>query len=244
MTSLLKSNTLKFVSSRWSLCGWFSAVLIPPIFLFFTLNAQPEIQAFSEQSLTVYLQFLSLAQLGIILAAASFIGEEFTRSSMRTTLLICPSRIKLMLANGLVILLSTFIAFFLANLLSLLVLANQLSSSESIYSLLFLNHLVQVIPTILSWLFLGLISANLALLFQSLIAPIASLFPLILGLSQMILSFTKLAIYLPDLAVNNLFQLTQHPIFLAPFEGVSVQFIWCLSLAILAGFFFQKRAFR
>lgn len=59
---------------------------------------------------------------------------------------------------------------------------------------------------ILSWIQLAWITSALSIITKSLIAPIAIMLPLILGLSQMLFAISQLAKFLPTLATLNLFQ--------------------------------------
>ena len=96
---------------------------------------------------------------------------------------------------------------------------------------------------LLSNLFLALLAAGLALLFQSWVVPVSVLFPLLIGLSRLLATFIKEAKYLPDLATLNLFEYEglQNSIDLS---GLGIQLFWLALIWSSAIFLTLKRDVR
>ncbi|WP_460058243.1 hypothetical protein [Pseudolactococcus yaeyamensis] len=88
----------------------------------------------------------------------------------------------------------------------------------------------------LSWFLLTCLTVSLTIITKSQIIPIAIMFSLTLGLSQMLFAVTELAKYLPDLATMNLFFSNQIPTLLNAYQGLLVQLVWivpCLGIALI-----------
>ncbi|MNZ82720.1 hypothetical protein D3C78_1014250 [compost metagenome] len=96
----------------------------------------------------------------------------------------------------------------------------------------------------LSWIQLAWITSALSIMTKSLIAPIAIMFPLILGLSQMLFMISQLAKFLPDLATMNLFSIPAVNVFLDKWSGLAVQFSWAVLLLTISAWLFSNRNVR
>lgn len=236
---LFCSEWTKCMSYRWSRFGLLGATVFPPIALLL-MNHQKPFTA--DEALGYCLHVLYLGQAGIVIAAAGFFGQEYRHSVLRTTMLTTGSRIRLLLVKqvliGCGILLAGCGAIILCLIVLLLAAGNRLSA-DWVFPFLFAGG-----KAMCSWLALGFISGNTAILTQSLTAPIALLFPLLLGLSQMLLGVLKLARYLPDLAGKNLFLTPDQPIFLAANWGLAIQLMWVILLGGAAAICFYKRGVR
>ncbi|MNY37816.1 hypothetical protein D3C86_1724020 [compost metagenome] len=98
--------------------------------------------------------------------------------------------------------------------------------------------------SILSWIQLAWITSAVSIMTKSLIAPIAIMLPLILGLSQMLFAISQLAKFLPDLATMNLFSIPAVNIYLDKWSGLAVQFSWVVLLLTISAWLFSNRNVR
>lgn len=97
---------------------------------------------------------------------------------------------------------------------------------------------------VISWIQLAWITSALSILTKSLIAPIAIMFPLVLGLSQMLFDFSCFAKFLPTLATINLYTIPTVSIYLDKWSGLAVQFSWAVLLVAISAWLFLFRDVR
>lgn len=239
MYAALRSEKTKFFSFGWCILGVIGAIIVPLLFLLTsdTLKIGRE-----KEILSLCLQALYLGQLGIIVASASYLGQEYSHSSLRTTLLTQPSRLKLLCAKFLNITIIVVFTGIVTSVLSLLVLYFQHDMEWT--GTLIIRFLGSISLGLLSWIQLALISFALSIITKSLIAPIAIMFPLILGLSQMLFSISQLAKFLPTLATMNLFSIPALNTLLDKWSGLAVQFSWVVLLFTISAWLFLYRNVR
>ena len=104
---------------------------------------------------------------------------------------------------------------------SLMCLGVSIIQYKAILTLTIVTKFMIIVGVVmLSWLPMTWLTAALTIVNKSQIAPMAVMFPLILGLSQMLLLMTKFAKYLPDLATMNLFLSGNERIFLNGYQGL------------------------
>ena len=90
----IRSEWIKFFSYQWCAFGAIGTVVIAPFIL--SISGVGNGQIVTANSLIdAGLRNLFLSQAGVVIIAASFLGQEFSNAYLRTTLLTIPSRIKL-----------------------------------------------------------------------------------------------------------------------------------------------------
>ena len=229
--NILQSEVIKFFSYNWCLFGTIGTILIAPLVLFFSGTGNEQVLV-TDEILSISLRNLFLSQAGLVIVAASFFGQEYSHSYLRTTLLTIPSRIKLVVTK---MFLLTVIVWAVGLLSSLICLGVSIIQFNSLLTFpLILKFLTKVTIAMLSWTLITWITASLTIITKSQILPIAIMFSLILGLSQMLFAVTAFAKYLPDLAAMNLFFTTNTTTLLNGSQGLLVQVIWSFSLSIIA----------
>ncbi|AVK84695.1 ABC transporter permease [Lysinibacillus sp. B2A1] len=239
MYASLRSEKTKFFSFGWCILGVIGAIIVPLLFLL--TSDTPKIGR-EKEILSLCLQALYLGQLGIIVASASYFGQEYSHSVLRTTLLTQPSRLKLLCAKFVNITIIIVFTGIVSSVLSLLVLFFQ-HDLEWTGSLM-IRLLGSTSLGILSWIQLAWITSALSIMTKSLIAPIAIMFPLILGLSQMLFTISQLAKFLPTLATLNLFSIPALNTLLDKWSGLAVQFSWAVLFLIISSWLFSYRNVR
>lgn len=239
MYTVLRSEIMKFFSFGWCMLGIIGANLIPIIFL---LTSSTPITGEKEGVLSLFLQSLYLGQLGVIVASASYFGQEYTQSVLRTTLLTQPYRIKLLFTKFVNITAIIVFAGIISSLLGLFVsfLQHDLEWTNSFG----LRLLKSVSLAMLSWILLAWITSALSIITKSLITPIAIMLPLILGLSQVLLQVFQVAKYLPTLAAMNIYTVASAGIYLDEGLGLGVQLLWAMVLIGIANWLFAWRGVR
>ncbi len=239
--NILQSEVIKFFSYNWCLFGTVGTILIAPLVLFFSGTGNEQ-SLVTNEILSISLRNLFLSQAGLVIIAASFFGQEYSHSYLRTTLLTIPSRIKLVVTK---MFLLTVIVWGIGLLSSLVCLGVGIIQFDSILTLpLILKFLTKVTIAMLSWTLVTWITASLTIITKSQILPIAIMFSLILGLSQMLFAMTPSAKYLPDLAAMNLFFTTNATTLLNRTLGLLVQFVWSIFFNLIAFGLIQYRDVR
>lgn len=239
MYSVLRSEKIKFFSYGWCILGVIGAIIVPLLVLI--SSDTPKIGT-EQDILSVYLQVLYLGQLGIVVASAAYVGQEYSHSALRTTLLTQPSRLKLLCIKLVNIAIIVVFTGIVSSVLSLIVLFFQ-HDMEWTGSLM-IRLLGSISLSILSWIQLAWITSAVSIMTKSLIAPIAIMLPLILGLSQMLFAISQLAKFLPDLATMNLFSIPAVNIYLDKWSGLAVQFSWVVLLITISAWLFSNRSVR
>lgn len=235
LISVIKSEAIKFFSFSWCLIGGGATLLIPLIILIMS----PDRLLTKELLLNQSLKMLYMGQLGVIVFSAAFWGQEYLGSSLRTSLLGTPDRNQWVIAKSLFLLLAVGMMTILTAVSCLVIGTIKFKLTVDISFLIsYGRHLIG--PGV-SWLQLAGISAGMAILTQSIIVPIAVLGSMSLGLSQMLLGVSPLAIYLPNLASFNAFVLPTSPSFLEPRTGLVVQFLWLACFGGLGAYLLQRQ---
>lgn len=232
---MLKSEWMKFRSTPLCIAGAVFTAFFSPLITQFSPTSN------LQEAVSTLLYSFLWGQVGVVVFASGLFGREFEQSSFRTMLLAVPNRkkavaVKAELLAGITLLLGVVSVFF-----SFIVLGIKLK--VSIYCLLVENSL----PFILvfsSWMLMGFMSATSALLLKSEVTPIAVFTSLILGLSQLLLAITKLAIYLPDLAGMNVFLYTCSAVYVSPLLGLGIQAVWVVVLGGSALYFVLHRGLK
>ncbi|USB31825.1 ABC transporter permease [Paenibacillus sp. YPG26] len=239
MYAALGSERTKFFSYGWCVLGTIGAVILPLIYLI-TLDAPRSVD--EQKIISLFMQALYLGHPGIIVASAAYFGQEYSHSSLRTTLLTQPSRLQLLgvkLANLWIhVLLMGIVCCVLA--LIFLMLQHNMEWTDS----LMLRLLENASVAILSWIQLAWITSALSIMTKSLITPIAIMLPLVLGLSQMLLAISHLAKFLPTLATMNLFSIPSVNIYLDKWSGLTTQVSWAVVLLTISAWLFSCRSVR
>lgn len=239
MYTALRSEKTKFFSFGWCILGVIGAIIVPLLFL---LTSDTPKAGSEKEILSLCLQALYLGHPGIIVASAGCFGQEYSHSALRTTLLTQPSRLTLFCVKFVNI--TTIVVFtgIVSIVLSLLVLFFQHDMEWT--GTLIIRLLGSISLPILSWIQLAWITSALSIITKSLIAPIAIMLPLILGLSQMFFAISQLAKFLPTLATLNLFSIPEVNTLLDKWSGLAVQFSWVVLLLTISAWVFLYRNVR
>ncbi|MFD3261626.1 ABC transporter permease [Paenibacillus lentus] len=239
MYAALRSEKTKFFSFGWCILGVFGAIIVPLLYLL--TSDTPKIGR-EQEILSLCLQALYLGQPGIIVASAGYFGQEYSHSALRTTLLTQPSRLKLLCAKFVNNAIIVVFAGIVSSVLSLIVLFFQ---HDMEWTGSFMIRLLGSISLgILSWIQLAWITSALSIMTKSLIAPIAIMLPLVLGLGHMLFAISQSAKFLPTLATMNLFSIPAVNIFLDKWSGLAVQFSWVVLLLTISAWLFSHRNVR
>ena len=222
MKEQLKSEYLKFIMNPWHWLIIGSLLLCVPVMVVF-LNSKPD-QLTLQFVLEQLLQSLYLGQAGFVSLAVLFIGQEFTGSSLRTSFLTCPNRLKFIICKLAIVLcmeivLCILIAQGYYNI-------NLLSNIKHVLTILF--------PACISILTFSLLSGIFVFISQSFILILGISLSLLLGLGQMLLQFSSFFRNLPLLASMNCFYTYPLSLYYPVWQGLGIQIVWLLIVFLFA----------
>lgn len=234
--NLLKSEYLKFFYHKWLLLTSLSTIVIVPLFIIY-LHETPN-RVTENYVLSQMLQSFYLGQAGFIIISVLFIGQEFSRSTLRTSLLVIPSRWKFFFTK-LLVLVSMVMLIWLLLILSSIILIKifyHINMSIEIF-----YHFLKAIGMSIS---LILICASLVFITKSLVFSLGLSLSFLLGLGQLLLQFSPIFLYFPILSTMNVFLVVENPPYLPVSTGIMVQNLWGILLLALSIFLLKIRVVR
>ena len=181
---------------------------------------------------TQFLQSIYLAQTIFAVFSAVFWGREFLKSTLRTSLLSTPSRVKFFCIKIIVTLLSILCYYFIAIGLGLGLVSFYFKfqlSPEFLSTLL-----LKLIPPIIVTIQISMITFCLTIFMESMVASLTFVLSMLLGLGQLLLQYSSRMNVLPVLATMNSFSIKAISIYPSVIEGLLIQSLWMIVFIGLA----------
>lgn len=226
----IKSEYLKIIYYKGlSVTLVFSILFLLAMLL--ALNPSP-LMINGDFIVTQFLQSIYLAQTGFAVFSAVFWGREFLKSSLRTSLLSTPSRVKFFCIKVIVTLLSILCCFCIAIGVGI--------GLVSFYFKFQLNPeflstlLLKLIPPIIATIQISIITFCLTILMESMISSLTIVLSMILGLGQLLLQYSSMMNVLPVLVTMNSFSINEISIYPSVTEGLFLQSLWTIVFIGLA----------
>ena len=181
---------------------------------------------------TQFLQSIYLAQTVFAVFSAVFWGREFLKSSLRTSLLSTPSRVKFFCIKVIVTLLSILCCFCIAIGvgIGLVSFYFKFQLSPEFVSLL----LSKLIPAIIATIQISMITFCLTILMESMVSSLTIVLSMLLGLGQLLLQYSSMMNLLPVLVTMNSFSINEISIYPSVTEGLFLQSLWTIVFIGLA----------
>ena len=181
---------------------------------------------------TQFLQSIYLVQTIFAVFSAVFWGREFLKSSLRTSLLSTPSRVKFFCIKVIVTLLSILCCFSIAIGvgIGLVTFYFKFQLSPEFVSLL----LSKLIPPIIATFQISIITFCLTILMESMVSSLTIVLSMLLGLGQLLLQYSSLMNVLPVLVTMNSFSIKAISIYPSVTEGLFIQSLWTIVFIGLA----------
>ena len=189
---------------------------------------------------TQFLQSIYLAQTVFAVFSAVFWGREFLKSSLRTSLLSTPSRVKFFCSKVIVNLLSILCCFCIAIGIGI--------GLVSIYFKFQLNLefvrqlLLKLIPPMLATIQISMITVCLTIVMESIVSSLTIVLSMILGLGQLLLQYSSRMNVLPVLATMNSFSINEISIYPSVIEGIFIQTVWMIVFIGLAYYYLHRKS--
>ena len=189
---------------------------------------------------TQFLQSIYLAQAVFAVFSAVFWGREFLKSSLRTSLLSTPSRVKFFCSKVIVNLLSILCCFCIAIGIGI--------GLVSIYFKFQLNLefvrqlLLKLIPPMLATIQISMITVCLTIVMESIVSSLTIVLSMLLGLGQLLLQYSSRMNVLPVLATMNSFSINEISIYPSVIEGIFIQTVWMIVFIGLAYYYLHRKS--
>ena len=189
---------------------------------------------------TQFLQSIYLAQTVFAVFSAVFWGREFLKSSLRTSLLSTPSRVKFFCSKVIVNLLSILCCFCIAIGIGI--------GLVSIYFKFQLNLefvrqlLLKLIPPMLATIQISMITVCLTIVMESIVSSLTIVLSMLLGLGQLLLQYSSRMNVLPVLATMNSFSINEISIYPSVIEGIFIQTVWIIVFIELAYYYLHRKS--
>ena len=181
---------------------------------------------------TQFLQSIYLVQTIFAVFSAVFWGREFLKSTLRTSLLANPNRLKFFCMKSVITLLSILCCFCIAIGvgIGLVSFYFKFQLSPEFVSLL----LLKLIPPIIATIQISIITFCLTILMESMISSLTIVLSMILGLGQLLLQYSSMMNVLPVLVTMNSFSIKEISIYPSVTEGLLIQSLWTIVFIGLA----------
>ena len=201
------------------------ALLLQPVLLFAGLSSSDVITA--NLALEQMLQALYISQVGIVIMSASFFGQEYFDSALRTTFLSNSRRTNVLAAKVLILAMMSLLVGVIS-----IGLGVSIALFHNVYFAF--SYFGNIALTMLSWIMIGWISGFIAVILKSHITSIAIIIPLLLAVNQLLVTLSITFRFLPDIAMRNAFTSYPNEMLLTTQVGVLTQLIWVFMMGAVA----------
>lgn len=182
--------------------------------------------------LTQFLQSIYLVQTIFAVFSAFFWGREFLKSTLRTSLLANPNRLKFFCMKSVVTLFFILCCLCIAIGIGIGLVAFYFKFQ---LNLEFVRQLLlKLIPPMLATIQISMITLCLTILMESMISSLTIVLSMILGLGQLLLQYSSKMNVLPVLVTMNSFSIKEISIYPSVTEGLLIQSLWTIVFIGLA----------
>ena len=175
---------------------------------------------------TQFLQSIYLVQTIFAVFSAVFWGREFLKSSLRSSLLANPSRLKFFCIKAIVTLFCILCCLCIAIGIGIGLVSFYFKFQ---LNLEFIRQLLlKLIPSMLATIQISIITFCLTILMESMISSLTIVLSMILGLGQLLLQYSSMMNVLPVLVTMNSFSINEISIYPSVTEGLFLQSLWTI----------------
>lgn len=189
---------------------------------------------------TQFLQSIYLVQTNFAVFSAVFWGREFVKSSLRTSLLANPNRLKFFCMKSVVTLFSILCCFCIAIGIGIGLVSFYFKFQ---LNLEFIRQLLlKLIPSMLATIQISMITLCLTILIESMVSSLTIVLSMLLGLGQLLLQYSSSMNVLPVLATMNSFSINEISIYPNVTEGIFIQTVWMIVFIGLAYYHLHRKS--
>ena len=189
---------------------------------------------------TQFLQSIYLVQTIFAVFSAVFWGREFLKSTLRSSLLANPSRLKFFCMKSVVTLFSILCCFCIAIGIGIGLVSFYFKFQ---LNLEFVRQLLlKLIPPMLATIQISMITLCLTILMESIVSSLTIVLSMLLGLGQLLLQYSSRMNVLPVLATMNSFSINEISIYPNVTEGIFIQTVWMIVFIGLAYYHLHRKS--
>ncbi len=190
--------------------------------------------------LTQFLQSIYLVQTIFAVFSAVFWGREFVKSSLRTSLLSTPSRLKFFCMKSVVTLFCILCCFCIAIGIGIGLVSFYFKFQ---LNLEFIRQLLlKIIPPMLATIQISMITLCLTIFMESIVSSLTIVLSMLLGLGQLLLQYSSRMNVLPVLATMNSFSINEISIYPNVTKGIFIQSLWTIVFIGLAYYHLHRKS--
>ena len=190
--------------------------------------------------LTQFLQSIYLVQTIFAVFSAFFWRREFLKSTLRTSLLANPNRLKFFCIKSVITLFSIICCFCIAIGIGIGLVSFYFKFQ---LNLEFVRQLLlKLIPPMLATIQISMITLCLTILMESMVSSLTIVLSMLLGLGQLLLQYSSRMNVLPVLATMNSFSINEISIYPNVTEGIFIQTIWMIVFIGLAYYHLHRKS--
>ena len=189
---------------------------------------------------TQFLQSIYLVQTIFAVFSAVFWGREFLKSTLRTSLLANPNRLKFFCIKSVITLFSIICCFCIAIGIGIGLVSFYFKFQ---LNLEFVRQLLlKLIPPMLATIQISMITLCLTILMESMVSSLTIVLSMLLGLGQLLLQYSSRMNVLPVLATMNSFSINEISIYPNVTEGMFIQTVWTIVFIGLAYYHLHRKS--
>ncbi|WP_455224289.1 hypothetical protein [Granulicatella sp.] len=189
---------------------------------------------------TQFLQSIYLVQTIFAVFSAVFWGREFLKSTLRTSLLANPNRLKFFCMKSVITLFSIICCFCIAIGIGIGLVSFYFKFQ---LNLEFIRQLLlKIIPPMLATIQISMITLCLTILMESMVSSLTIVLSMLLGLGQLLLQYSSRMNILPVLATMNSFSINEISIYPSVTEGIFIQTVWMIVFIGLSYYHLHRKS--
>ncbi|MBQ3514490.1 MAG: ABC transporter permease [Lachnospiraceae bacterium] len=228
--NLLKSESQKLLFHKWIWITTIATVLFVPLMVY-SLGALGE-ETGIDLYISKFLQSFYLGQVGVVVIAALYFGQEFSNSTLRTSLTAVPNRFLFLLSKFLCLMAWCMMTLLMSTAISFIVL------KCVFYADLDMNTIGTLInalfPAYISSMELCMITAGMIIISKSMVVSLAIMLSMLLGLGHLLMQYSSIMRFLPVLSTMNSFLLFHTNEYLPLWQGILCQGVWGIGLVVIS----------
>lgn len=235
-----KSEMQKFIYNKWLMFVVVAVICFMPVMVLTLNDLNGEIHFDLYKSKLT--QSFYLGQVWFVVLSVLYFGQEFLKSTLRTSLVSSPNRMVFLSSKLLCLFSWIFILLFISTILSFFILQVLFDLSLDVNTIVVLTGFL--LPAYISIIELCFITVALVIITRSIITPMVIILSMILGLGHLLMQYSKVMSLLPVLATMNSFLLLRTDEYLSVIEGLLCQGFWSVFLMIVSIVMFKIRFVR
>lgn len=232
----VKSELFKILYNKWLCLDIIILIIFTPIMCVFMIKSGKVINLdYYSNKILLGLYF---AQIWFVIFSVLYIGEEYKKSILRTSVVSLGNRMKLFVTKQICIIICASILFWVISVISITAL--NLYYSQNI----FVDLIKQMWPAYISTIEICIISSSLTVILKSPVISLSIFISGILGLSNFLAQYLKISHYFPISATMNCFNFIKNPDYLSIDKGIVCEGLWCIVFLLISGIIFKSRSIK